>query len=144
MTRVLRHTNQGCCINPSGRNRTSDQLISEHTDIQHPTLQSIALPTELHSVPHTPHTKRNKIDVHAPTLPFTSSTMHSTSEHTRCTCPSSFDRSNLLDTTCGRFIPINSYFAHYIHGHHLSDSCVSCSCLEKPNHTLAPKTMLEI
>ena len=51
---------EGCCINPSGRNRTSDQLISEHTDTQHPTLQSIALPTELHSVLHAPHAKRNK------------------------------------------------------------------------------------
>ena len=36
--------------NPSGRNRTSDQLISENTETQYSTLQSIALPTELHSV----------------------------------------------------------------------------------------------
>ena len=49
-----------CRKSPSGRNRISDQLISEHTDTQHPTLQSIALPTELHSVSHTPHAKRNK------------------------------------------------------------------------------------
>ena len=36
--------------NPSGRNRTSDQLISKNTETQYSTLQSIALPTELHSV----------------------------------------------------------------------------------------------
>ena len=48
--------------NPSGRNRTSDQLISENTETQYTTLQSIALPTELHSVsnilPHQTHKKR--------------------------------------------------------------------------------------
>ena len=36
--------------NPSGRNRTSDQLISENTETQYSTLHSIALRTELHSV----------------------------------------------------------------------------------------------
>ena len=36
--------------NPSGRNRTSDQLTSENTETQYATLQSIALPTELHLV----------------------------------------------------------------------------------------------
>ena len=41
---------EGCCITPSGRNRTSDQLISENTHTQYSTLQSIALPTELHTV----------------------------------------------------------------------------------------------
>ena len=67
---------EGCCINPSGRNRTSDQLISEHTDTQHPTLQSIALPTELHSVLHTPHAKRKK-NVYA--------LLHELSQLRRCT-----------------------------------------------------------
>ena len=41
---------KGLRQNPSGRNRTSDQLISKNTDTQYSTLQSIALPTELHSV----------------------------------------------------------------------------------------------
>ena len=51
----LRETDTGASQssrqNPSGRNRTSDQLISENTArSQYTTLQSIALPTELHSV----------------------------------------------------------------------------------------------
>ena len=52
---------KGSRQNPRGRNRTSDQLISENTETQYTTLQSIALPTELHSVVGTLHHISHKI-----------------------------------------------------------------------------------
>ena len=89
---------QGCRITPSGRNRTSDQLISEHTDTQPTTLQSIALPTELHSVRYMRHPKRIYKALHAPTHPFTSSTLQETPKHTCCTSSSPFLRTETHQT----------------------------------------------